>query len=260
MNLRQCLFVQLDSEAWRGGGTSPLNAVVVGLITLNVFLLILETEPSVRESYGSVLTWMELTFLALFGLEYLTRVWVAGERPRYQGLSGRLRYMVRPYPIIDLLAILPGVVSLGGVDSSAFRALRILRIIRYARFGGFSVAVDLVVEVFLSRKFELLVSLLLIVILVLGGATGIYLMEGATQPETFGSVPRALWWSVVTITTVGYGDTVPVTPGGKIVAAFLTLLGIAAVAIPTGILAAAFTDVVQRRKERRAEAPEQRKG
>jgi voltage-gated potassium channel len=194
---------------------------------------------------------LELGFLAVFTVEYLLRLWTAGERPEYAGLRGRIRFIFTFFALVDLIAILPGLVSLGAADISGLRALRILRILRYARFGPVSLAAELVIDMTLNRKFELAVSLFILLSVVLASATGMYVLEGDTQPGAFGSIPRALWWSVITMTTVGYGDTFPITVGGKLMAAVTAIAGVAAVAIPTGIFAASFSEVVQTRRERK---------
>lgn len=253
MTRRRWWLEQLDASAWPHPGVSPANLIVMSLIGCSVVLQVLETEPVIEQRFGAWLGHADRLLLALFSVELGLRLWTAGEVPRFRGLMGRVRFLLTPFALIDMLAIVPSVLSFGATNASALRALRIVRILRFARFG----ALDVIVEVLRSRFRELAVSLGLLLALVLVSATAMYLVEGEGQPALFGSIPRALWWSMITMTTVGYGDSYPITPLGKAVGAFVALIGVAAVAIPTGILAAAFSDVMQRRREPRAGAPPQ---
>ena len=133
-----------------------------------------------------------------------------------------------------------------------FRLLQLLRLLRLARIGRYSRAMNLVVEAIRSRGTELILSFAFALTLMLGAATLLYIVEGPTQPAAFGSIPRAMWWAVETLTTVGYGDAVPVTPLGRILAAVTALCGIGFIALPTGILASAFSDALRRAREERA--------
>lgn len=244
--MRRWLYLQLDSKA-RGGGISPLNGVVVALILLSLGQQIVETEPLIRGPYGSALDWLERALHTIFAIEYGLRVWAAGEDPSYVGVRGRLRYMVTPFALLDLLAILPGLVSIGSLNLSFLRSLRILRVLRFANWD----ALKLVAAVLRNRLPELGVSLGLLLCLVILSATGMYLVEGQGQPETFGSIPRALWWSVITMTTVGYGDVTPLTPFGKLLGSLVALMGVAGVAIPTGIIAASFSEMMEAKRRGR---------
>ncbi|MEM7198827.1 MAG: ion transporter [Planctomycetota bacterium] len=248
---RARLFRQLSVSAWDGPGISPLNTIVTRLILLNLVLQVLETEPVVREALGGWLQVLDWCFVGFFAVEYVARVWVAGENPVYRGALGRVRYMLTFFSLVDLVSILPALVSFGSLDSSGMRALRLLRVLRFARFGAFSVALETMVQVFRSRAYELTASLLMVGGVLLAAATAMYFAEAEAQPEAFGSIPRALWWAVVTMTTVGYGDTYPVTSMGKVLAGIVALVSIALVAVPTGIVASAFVDLVDERKASR---------
>ena len=251
MGIRHALNRQLSVSAWVGNGMSPTNACIVVLILLNLLLQVLETEPAVPLVTGRFYEVADWIFVALFTIEYAARVWVAGENARYQGLVGRLRYMATFFALIDLISILPAYLSLGAFNSSGVRTLRLLRVLRFARFGAFSVAFRTISQVVSLRAYELAISLLFMLGLLLAAATLMFLTEGDVQPEAFGSIPRALWWSVVTMTTVGYGDTYPVTVPGKMLAGLVAIMSVAIIAIPTAILSSAFIEVMQKRRARR---------
>ncbi len=128
----------------------------------------------------------------------------------------------------------------------ALRLIRLIRILSLAKLGRLSSALRHLGDAILSRRYELLATLGLAVCLLVIGASALYWLEGALQPDKFGSIPRALWWSVITLTTIGYGDVYPITVAGKYVAGIVAVAGIGVIALPTGILAAAFSDAVQR--------------
>lgn len=248
--LRRFLFVQLDSRAWTKKFMSPANAIFLGLIAFNIALLVLETEPVVVQKLGQDLFHRtEYVLLRIFAAEFLLRLWVAGEREEFRGILGRLRWLVQSVVLIDVVAIVPGFLPHASSSTTVLRVFRLVRVLRFGRFGGVGLALSLFRDVFVKRQYELVVSLALVLCFVLGSSTLMYLVEGDSTPEWFGSIPRALWWSIITMTTVGYGDVFPKTPLGKFVAALTAIAGIASVAVPTGILASAFTEVIQDRKK-----------
>lgn len=246
---RRAVHLQLDPRAWKPKGLSPLNRCVCVLIVLSVALSILETEPVIVELSGRLLAITNLAIGLVFVVEYVARLWVCVESPRYgSGLRGRLRYAVSPAALLDLIAILPVLAFGTATETFLLRVLRLLRILRLARLGQFSRAISLVAEAVNSRRYELVLSVAAALGLLVISSSMLYLVEGAAQPDTFGSIPRAMWWSIATLTTVGYGDVFPVTPFGKVFAAITAMTGIGLIAMPTGILAAAFSDAIQRNR------------
>ena len=127
--------------------------------------------------------------------------------------------------------------------------MRIVRLIALAKFGRYSIALSQLIRAFVRRRYELLMSLVIAGLVFLIAATGMYAIEGSVQPEAFGSIPRALWWALTTLTTVGYGDVYPVTPLGRVFAGLMAVAGIGLIAMPAGILAAAFTEIGQQGKD-----------
>ena len=157
--------------------------------------------------------------------------------------------MVSPWAIIDLIAILPFFLTFGAVNTFVLRLIKLIRLLRLARLGRFSSAISDLYLAVSSRRYELTVSLVVAIMLLILTSSVIYVLEASHQPEAFGSIPRALWWSVATLTTVGYGDVTPITPGGQAFAGLTAIIGIGMIAMPTGILAAAFSDAMQKRRE-----------
>lgn len=247
-SLRAWLQAQLDPSS-RPRGLSPLNTFLAAIILISVTLALIETEATVTAGREHLFRLAELTFAAVFSLEYAARFWTAAEKG---GWPARLRWVISPGALIDLLAIVPAVLTIGAGPTYLLRLARLLRILRLAKLGRFSSAWDLAREAVMSRRYELLLAFYAAVLVMIVSATLLYLVEGPTQPEKFGSIPRALWWSVVTLTTIGYGDVYPETGLGRVLAGLTAVLGIGLIAIPTGILAAAFSDALQRHRQEQA--------
>ena len=178
--------------------------------------------------------------LAVFSLEYLARLYSATRNKLYKTWWD---FALSPAAMIDLLVIVSMTMTFLGPEASILRLFRALRILRLARLGRFSQAIDLMSRAFQLRYAEMAVSALMLVMVLVASSTALYVVEGGTQPQAFGSIPRAMWWSIATLTTVGYGDIVPVTGLGRVFAAVTALTGIAIVAVPTGLFAAAFAEV-----------------
>jgi voltage-gated potassium channel len=252
--MRRSLYLQLDSNVSHDRALSPLNKVIIALIVASVCVVIIESEPTIYAGRETLFYAFEVAFGTAFLLEYLARLWVCVEDPKYSnGLKGRLRYMATPAALLDLIAVLPLLLYLLGPQAYMLRLVRLLRVIRLAKLGRFSNAVNAIGEAISERKFELLASFLFSVVLLLITSTLMYLVEAKDQPEVFGSIPRAMWWSAITLTTVGYGDSYPVTAAGRVLAGLTAVLGIGLIAMPTGILAAAFSNALQSRRQKRNE-------
>jgi voltage-gated potassium channel len=248
-DLRRRLHGALDPRSRPAPGLSPLNAALTVLILFATGLAVAETEPSLTPAFGAAFAACEISLGALFSLEYALRLWTAPERaPATEAWRERLRFVLSPAGLADLFAILASLSIVGGSSALALRLVRLGRILRLSKLGRMSRAFDHLVEAVASRRDELLLSLAAGLALMLIAATALYLAEGAVQPEKFGSIPRALWWSMATMTTIGYGDVYPITPLGKLLASMTAIFSIGLIAMPTGILASAFSDAVQRHR------------
>jgi voltage-gated potassium channel len=228
-------------------GVTWFNRVVFVVIVISLIGAVLETEYTIYSRNPGVFRIFSVIIGIFFFVEYLLRVYAAKADPRYQGRWGRVRYLFSFWAIVDFIAVLP--LFLTTFDSTPFlaRMLRMLRILRIFKMGRYSDAFDGLKDAVLKRRFELFVATSAAVLLLFLSATGLYVTEAGAQPESFGSIPRAMWWSVATLTTVGYGDTTPITVVGKVLAGFTAMAGIGLIAIPTGILAAAFSEAFQKR-------------
>ena len=250
---RNRVFVQLSPRAWPDAGLSPTNRVIAVLIMVALASAVLESEPLIYEGREAWFTALEVTLGTLFLVEYAARVWCAPDgAPDLPAWRARLRFMRSPAGVLDLLALVPLFIMAIGPEAFVLRLARMLRILRLARLGRYSGAWTLMLDAVASRKHELVVGIMVAALLLLGASTVLYVVEGEAQPDAFGSIPRSMWWAIATLTTVGYGDVAPITWVGKICAGFVAVMGIGLIAIPTGILAAAFSDALQAQRARKA--------
>ncbi len=245
--IKQAVFRQVDPAA-RPEGLSIVNRLIILLILAAVAAAVIETEPVISKGHERVFVMLELLFGSLFLTEYLLRMWVADLSPDCAASRHpRLKFVTSPASIIDLMAIIPSFFTLFGGATLALRFVRFFRILRLARLGRFTKAWRDLGEAISSRRAELLLAFSLAGFTLLIASSLLYWAESAVQPEKFGSIPRAFWWGVVTLTTVGYGDVYPITALGKFFSALVSIAAIGTIALPTGILASAMSDVVQRR-------------
>ena len=223
------------------GNPTLLEKTLGYTILLSVLILVLETEPELNRPLQKFFVIAESVFLTIFSLEYIARVIFAGTKENYRGLRGRLRYLVSPFAIIDLIAILPGLVLGLTSDLMLIRLVRLVRMMRVVKLIKSNRALTAFFMACKASYSQLIASLMATMLMLFIGAVLLYAAESSAQPETFGSIPRAMWWSMATLTTVGYGDTYPITVIGKLLASMVALLGISVVALPAGIIAANFS-------------------
>jgi voltage-gated potassium channel len=239
-------FVEADVEGGRG-----YDLTIIWLICLNALAMILETVKPVSAAYGGFFRSFEIFTVAVFTADYLLRLWACTLRTGFEGaLRGRLRFALTPMALVDLVSVLPFFLPLLGVDARLVRAMRTLRLLRLVKLTRYSHALQMVGRVLRGKGEELLTTFLLGGVLLLISSSLMYFAEGEAQPDKFSSIPASMWWGIVTLTTVGYGDVFPVTTMGKLLSAIISVLGIGIVALPTGILGAAFVEEMQARNAR----------
>jgi voltage-gated potassium channel len=255
LRLRGQIYAQLEPSARDRSGLSLANRILVLLIILAAALAVVETEPLAIRGYEAQAHAAETLLGFIFLTEYLIRLWIAPEHHAFaDSRCPRLAYVVTFPALIDLLAVLPMLLEFGLGGTVILRFFRVLRIVRLAKLGRMSQAWRHVTEAIHSRRYELGLTLGLALTAMLISATLLYWAEGVEQPDKFGSIPRALWWSIVTLTTVGYGDVYPVTALGKLISAVVAIVGIGIIAMPAGIMAAAFSDAIQRHRADEADS------
>lgn len=221
-----------------------INVFLIVLILLNLVAVILETEKQIYEANKTFFHFFDLVSVIIFSIEYFLRVWSCTHEQKYHHwFWGRLKYMVSWEGLIDLAAILPYYLySIDVLDLRALRLLRLLRLLRIFRLTSYMKSTRIIANVFKSKFQELLISLVLTIGLIIISACLIYFAEHTAQPDVFTSIPKTLYWSVITLTTVGYGDMYPITAFGRLLTGIILLIGVAFFALPAGIITSGFLD------------------
>lgn len=229
-----------------------ISLVLLLLVATSVVTSVIRTDVELAGRAPEFLRWFEIISMSVFTIEYVLRLWTCTKDPRLAGgHAGRLRHAATPMMLIDLLAIAPFYVELllpGVIDLSFLRVMRLFRVFRIMRVGPFATAFTKLTRVIRTKRIELGVSMSIVAVAMLVAAGAIYMAEHAAPDSKFTSIPRAMWWSIVTITTVGYGDMTPVTPLGQIIGGVVAILGICAIALPVGIISAGYVDEINRDK------------
>lgn len=205
------------------------------LIVLSVITFSLETLPNLKPQTKAILNSIEVFCVVVFTLEYLARIFVSDRK---------LKFIFSFFGLIDLFAILPFYLSFG-LDLRSLRVLRMFRLFRLLKLVRYNRAMRHFAKAMLLAKEQIILFMGVTLVLIYFAAIGIYYFENEAQPEHFSSIFDSLWWSIVTLTTVGYGDVYPITVGGRIFTFFILLIGLGIVAIPTGIISSSLTKVVE---------------
>jgi voltage-gated potassium channel len=218
------------------------------LILANLVAVALESVPSLAAQYQLGFSTFDTISVMIFTVEYVLRLWASYEHPmvrQYGAFMGRVRFAMRPIMLIDLLAFAPFYLS-AFIDVDT-RFLRLFRIFRFLRLARTSPALTTLGRVVYNERRALAGTVLMIVGLAFICATLMYLVEGDTQPDKFGTIPDSMWWAMTTLTTVGYGDAIPVTVAGKMLGGMTMVLGLGMFALPIGILSTGYLEEIRRR-------------
>lgn len=249
-SFRRTLYRILETSSGQRRGVSLVfNITLITIITLNAIAIVLHTVPEYNQRFARLFYDFELFSVIFFTVEYLFRVWVCVENDKYRHwFWGRLRYMVSTAAIIDLLAIVPFYVTLFATDLAIVRILRLFRIFRLFRISRYSHAFRMIQRVVTDKKEELILSIVFVVFMLIIVSSVMYYVEHPAQPDKFSSIPATMWWGVNAMTTVGYGDMLPITPLGKFLGGIAAIIGIGLFALPTGILVSGFTEHIRNQK------------
>ena len=220
------------------------------LIALSILSIILESFPEISEKYANVFHVFETITVIVFSIEYILRIWTA-DLLFPEAKHPRLKYIFSFMALIDLLAILPFYLPFISADLRFLRMMRLFRLFRLLRvfkLGRYFEALQIIMKVIRSSAPQLIMSVALCLFVMLFSAIVMYTAENPVQPEQFPNVIHSLWWAICTLTTVGYGDVYPITDVGRFFASVISLVGIGIIAIPTGIIAAGFSQVISKEK------------
>ena len=249
MTVRKRTFQILDLGDKNDRLSRFIDVFLICLISINVLSVILETLPSLKDKYQFAFYTFEVISVAIFSIEYFARVWSAvenSEKNYRHPVWGRLRYMFTPMALIDLIVILP--LFLGMFLTLDLRFMRVLRLLRVFKLTRYSSSMTLLLKVLADEAKSIWAALFVLCMLIIMVSSLTYLAENKAQPEAFSSIPAAMWWAVITMTSVGYGDVIPITVTGKILAAVISILSIGIVALPAGLLASGFSEAIRQRR------------
>ena len=252
-SLKRKIYLLLDPTEGSGKYNKIVNVSIICLIVLNTLAVMFETLDSFYLRYSNIFQSFEAFSIIVFSIEYLLRLWTITERKKFTApLWGRLRYMLTPGALVDFFAVAPFFLPVAiFFDLRFLRIFRLIRFVRFFKLARYMSASKRISHVFINKKEELVLSLILSVFLIIFSVSLMYFIEHDTQPDKFSSIPETMWWSVSTLTTVGYKDIYPVTIAGKVLSSFISILGIGMFALPAGILASGFSDEFKAAKKKK---------
>ena len=256
--IRRRLYEVLERARDDDRLSAGVDIAIISVIGVNVLAIVIETLPWVTGGLARALQVLEVASVILFTVEYVLRLWTARyRRPGQRGMVGALRFAVSPAGLIDLMAIVPFYLPFViAVDLRFVRVLRIARFLRLLKLGRYLRSVALFGKVLRERRDELLITVMMTALLLLVASILMYYIEGEAQSDKFPNILSSLWWAVVTLTTIGYGDVVPVTGWGRLLSGLVAVMGIGLVAVPTGIVSSGFIEeLAKQRNEGNGESP-----
>jgi voltage-gated potassium channel len=247
--LRFRCYELLEQGAVGDRGSRLVDALIILLIMVSLLAVALESVPALAQRYHALFIAIEAVALVAFTVEYGLRLWVAVEHPLYRHLPparARLTYAASGSAIIDLVAVLP--FWFAWVLPQEFQILLLFRVVRFLKLGRYSPAIRSLLDALYAERRALVGCFIILIGAALVVATLMYVIERHAQPDKFGTIPDAMWWAIATLGTIGYGDVVPVTPLGRMLATATIFLGLIMVALPVGIVATAFASDIHRRE------------
>ena len=249
----------IKSAVYRVIEVSPDNKAIgklfdlfmIVLICLNILAFAFETVDEISIPYKSYFVDFETLSVVIFTIEYLLRLWTCTLEPAFRHpIRGRLQFVVTPLSLIDFISILPYYLFMLFPSTVFIHELHLLRLARLLKIGRYSKAMRTLGRVIEAKRESLFSALFTVFSLLMVASSLIYYVEHAAQPDRFPNIPASMWWAVITLTTVGYGDVYPVTPLGKILAGCIAVMGLGLVALPAGIVASGFTEEVEKKRSK----------
>ena len=247
--LKRRLYVVLEAGKTGDLASTIFDWSMVTLIIANVTAFAAETVPSVQAAYGPQLELFNVVSIGIFTVEYILRLWVCTEHPpsrHRHPIGARFSFALNPAMLIDLAVILPFFLNM--FFPLDLRVLRVVRLLRFMKLARFSPALTTLGNVLYTERRALGGAVIIMAGLLVLSASAIHFVEGPSQPEHFGTIPDAMWWAVATLTTVGYGDVVPLTTLGRIIGGVVMIFGLGMFALPIGIIATGFSQEIHRRE------------
>ncbi len=255
--MRKFIFRIIDHKDNNSRANQVFEYFIITLILLNVIAIILDSFQEFASRYGDFLLTFEAISVAIFTIEYLLRIYIAKLKyPEKSEVGAIIKFMTSTLGIIDLLAIIPFYIPLIiPFDLRFLRMFRVTRLLSILKLKRYSKALNMIGNVLKEKRSDLILTLVVTFIFLLISSTIMYYLENEAQPDKFPNILSAFWWAIATLTTVGYGDVVPITDMGKVVSGFLAILGVALIAIPTGIISAGYINEIREERSKDIDDP-----
>jgi voltage-gated potassium channel len=252
-DIKKRIYLLLDPNNKADYSARLVNTFLILMVLINALSFVLLTVKEYQEDYLEVFKDFEIFSVFVFTIEYALRVWTSSLNKEYaEPRKGVIKYLLSPLALIDLMAILPAYLQFFGIiDLRMLGLLRYSRLLRIFKLKRHVRTLQIIWKVFASKKEEMIIALLTILFLLVVFSTLVYIAEHHVQPDKFSSIPATMWWGITTLTTVGYGDMVPITPLGKFFAGVAAIFGIGVFAFPAGIMSAGFAAQLQKKAERK---------
>jgi len=242
-SLRQIFFSLLHPTPYSYELNKYIDYVVIYAVLTSVFCIVLETVQSINSVWSAEFKTLDLITVIIFTVEYVSRVYCCCEVPEYSSpIKGRLKYIFSISALIDLLAISPFYISLIANKSYDLRFLRIFRLTRLLKLTRYTGTLITLLKAVQREKYVLMAAAFMMILMIVLTASLGYMFEHDTQPDKFESIPTSMYWAVITLASVGYGDITPITPLGRLMTVIVSFVGIGIFAIPAGLMASSFTD------------------
>ncbi|GIV37462.1 MAG: hypothetical protein KatS3mg032_1841 [Cyclobacteriaceae bacterium] len=253
---RRRLYLTLEPTEKGGLPERIFEIVLISVILLNILAVILQSVSAFDRKWHLFFYRFEVFSVVFFTLEYLARVYASVEHPKFKDpVKGRLRYLSTGMAIVDLMAFLPFYLTFLPLDLRFMRVFRLMALFRMFKITRYMQAMSIFRQVIKERKEQLVLSFVFILFVLIIISFFMYYAERQAQPDKFGSIPDAMWWGMATLTTVGYGDVVPITPLGKFLGGLFAISGVAILALPAGILSSGFFELLHKPDKKRHVCP-----
>ena len=253
MTFRRRLYITLDPSERGGISEQIFEFFLVVIIILNIVTITIDSVGDIDREYGAHFRSFENFSLIFFTLEYIARIYSIVEKPKYSDpIKGRLKFAATPLAIIDLLSFLPFYLAFLPLDLRVLRIFRLMSLFRMFKIARYLQALEIFKRVLIERKEQLVLSFLFILFILVIISFAMYYVEHDAQPDKFSSIPAAMWWGIATLTTVGYGDLVPITSLGKFLSGIFAMAGVALLALPAGVLSSGFFELLYNDRKQKA--------
>ncbi|MBL0742764.1 ion transporter [Chryseolinea lacunae] len=245
MTLRRRLYLTLDPTEKGGLLERIFEILLIAIILLNILSIVIDSVKEIDHEYSTVFRNIEVFSIIFFTVEYIARIYSIVEKPTYEDpVKGRLKFVLTPMALIDLLSFLPFYLTFLPIDLRFLRIFRLMALFRVFKIARYLHALKIFKRVLTERKEQLVLSFLFILFILVIVSFIMFYVEREAQPDKFSSIPATMWWGIATITTVGYGDMVPITVWGKFLGGIFAIAGVGLLALPAGILSSGFFELL----------------